>query len=343
MQQWEETSMSELRLSSPLSVQSPWLRVLGALVLVFALGCLFSAGGAFFHWNTHRDMLRQVSVYGMLASGMTLVVLTGGIDLSVGSVLGLVSVLFSLTSIHLGWPAWAAVSACLGAGAVCGLVSGGLITKLRMQPFIATLSMMVFARGLAKWVSGGQKISTSVAAEDGSFQNIALPEMFSFLDQKVFHDSLTVVSIVFVIAIALVWVLASKTRWGRYFYAVGGNEEASRLSGVPIVSTKLLAYGVSGLLAAVAGICQAAQEQQGDPEAGMGYELTAIAMVVIGGTSLAGGRGSVAMTLLGIMTIGYLDKILSMNAVGEPLRLILTGIIIVAAVWLQRSSRKEWN
>ena len=135
------------------------------------------------------------------------------------------------------------------------------------------------------------------------------------------------------------WVLMSKHRWGRYLYAIGGNEEASRLSGVPVVAAKTLAYVASGMFAAVAGICQAAQEQQGDPEAGMGYELMAIAMVVIGGTSLMGGRGGIGLTLLGVLTIGYLDKILSINAVPEAGRLVLTGIIIIVAVLTQRRRR----
>ena len=124
-----------------------------------------------------------------------------------------------------------------------------------------------------------------------------------------------------------------------YLYAIGGNEEASRLSGVPVVTAKIFAYLLSGLFAAVAGICQAAQEQQGDPEAGVGYELIAIAMVVIGGTNLMGGRGGMGLTLLGVLTIGYLDKILSINAVPEAGRLMMTGVIIVVAVLTQRRSR----
>ncbi len=119
-------------------------------------------------------------------------------------------------------------------------------------------------------------------------------------------------------------------------YAIGGNEAAARLSGVPVGAMKLLAYGSCGLFCAVAGICQAAQEQQGDPEAGVGYELNAIAIVVIGGTNLMGGRGGIGLTLLGTLIIGYIDKILSINAVGEASRLMLTGAIIVAAVLVQR-------
>jgi len=147
------------------------------------------------------------------------------------------------------------------------------------------------------------------------------------------------VTVIFLVCVAVAWVALSKHRWGRYLYAIGGNEEAARLSGVPVVAAKIWAYAACGFFAAVAGLCQAAQEQQGDPEAGAGYELYAIAMVVIGGTSLMGGRGGICLTLLGVLTIGYLDKILSINAVPEAGRLVLTGIIIVAAVLTQRRGR----
>ena len=148
--------------------------------------------------------------------------------------------------------------------------------------------------------------------------------------------AVAVVTLVFLACLAFSWVVLAKLRYGRYLYATGGNEEAARLSGVPVARAKLLAYGLSGLFSAVAGICQAAQELQGDPEAGVSYELTAIAIAVIGGNSLAGGRGGIGLTLLGALPIGYLEKILSINAVGESSRLMLTGAIIIAAVLLQR-------
>ena len=163
--------------------------------------------------------------------------------------------------------------------------------------------------------------------------------MFEFLNKALYGNSIAVVTLVFLVCLAITYVVLSHLRWGRYMYAIGGNEEATRLSGAPVTFTKLLAYGLGGLFAAVAGMCQAAQEMQGDPEAGTGYELTAIAMVVIGGTSLAGGRGGVGLTLVGALTIGYLEKILSINAVPEATRLMLTGAIIVGAVLFQRTRK----
>jgi ribose transport system permease protein len=321
-------------------LRSPLTRAGAALALIVLMGVIFNADGAFFHWDTHRDMLRHISVFAVLACGMTLVIITAGIDLSVGSVLGFTAVLFSILTLQKAWSPWLAIPACLAAGLLCGAVSGGLVAKFRIQPFIATLAMMVFARGLAKWISGGKKISTAVLQPDGTYKYTEIPRIFDGLNSKILGGNIAVVTLVFLACVLVCWVVLARLRWGRYLYAVGGNEEASRLSGIPVRSAKLLAYGLSGMFAAVAGICQAAQELQGDPEAGATYELTAIAIVVIGGTSLMGGRGSIGLTLVGAMTIGYLEKILSINAVGEATRLMLTGAIIVGAVLFQMARKK---
>jgi ribose transport system permease protein len=318
----------------------PATRALVALLFVLILGWIFNANGAFFKIGTHRDALRQASVYGILACGLTLVIISGGIDLAVGSVLALVSVSFSLMSIHWGMSPWVSLPFALMVGLVCGAVSGGVTAAWGIQPFIATLAMMVFARGLAKTVSGGMKVSTAVKNPDGTYRYVDVPGLFRFIDSRVLGGHLAVVTVIFLVCAIVAWVLLSRHCLGRYVYAIGGNEEAARLSGVPVRLTKVLAYSASGLMAAVAGICQAAQEQQGDPEAGAGYELTAIAIVVIGGTTLSGGRGGIGLTLLGTLTIGYLDKILSINAVPEASRLMLTGAIIVVAVLAQRRKRR---
>jgi ribose transport system permease protein len=314
-------------------------RALLALLLVLAAGVAFNADGAFFKIGTHRDTLRQASVYGILACGMTLVIISAGIDLAVGSLVALTAVCSATMAIHWNWPAWQVVPASLALGALCGSIAGWITAGWRVQPFIATLAMMVLARGLAKYASGGMKVSTAVQNADGSYHYVLVPPLFTAIDRQILGGNLSIVTVIFLLCVALSWLALSKHRWGRYLYAIGGNEEAARLSGVPVVGAKVAAYAASGLFAAVAGLCQAAQEQQGDPEAGAGYELFAIAMVVIGGTSLMGGRGGIGLTLLGVLTIGYLDKILSINAVPEAGRLVLTGVIIVAAVMTQRRYR----
>jgi ribose transport system permease protein len=307
---------------------TPLARALASLLLILALGAVFNAGGAFFHLGTHLGLLREIAVDGILACGMTLVIVAGGIDLSVGSVLGLSAVAFALLTMPYGLGAPVAIALVLALGAAAGAVSGGLIAFFRIQPFVVTLAMMVFARGLAKHLAGGRKVASA-----------SLPPVFDALDGRVLGDTLPVVTLVFLGCVAVTWVVLDRLRLGRYLYAVGGNAEAARLSGVPIRRVVVLAYALSGLFAAVAGICQAAQETHGDPETGMGYELDAIAMVVVGGTRLEGGRGGIALTVVGALTIGYLQKILSLNAFSTETRLMMTGAILVGAVLFQRGRR----
>jgi ribose transport system permease protein len=314
-------------------------RALIALLLVLVVGMIFNADGAFFKIGTHRDTLRQASVYGILACGLTLVIICGGIDLAVGSVLAVVAVCGARMAIHWGWSGWLVVPACLLIGGAGGGLSGLVTARMRVQPFIATLAMMVLARGAAKYASGGMKVSTAVKNLDGTYNYVEVPALFRGIDTRILGGNVSMVTVIFALCVVAAWFILSRLVWGRYLYAIGNNEEAARFSAVPTVLAKAGAYIASGVFAAVAGLCQAAQEQQGDPETGAGYELIAIAMVVIGGTSLAGGRGGMGLTLLGVLTIGYLDKILSINAVPEAGRLMLTGVIIVAAVLTQRRGR----
>jgi len=245
-------------------------------------------------------------------------------------------VFFAWFTLPLGWPALYAIPVVLAVGLALGSLSGALVARMRIQPFIVTLAMMVFARGLAKVVSGGQKITNYVMMPDGSSRIIEHPPIYELIDSRILGGNISVVTLIFAACVLVTWVVLARLRLGRHIYAVGSNEEAARLSGVPVRRTLISAYAISGLCAAIAGICQAAQETHGDPETGMAYELDAIAMVVIGGTTLAGGKGSVVLTLIGVLTIGYLQKILSLNAAPEATRLMLTGAIIICAVLFQR-------
>ncbi len=311
-------------------LQSPPARALLALLAVIAIGCVFPQEGTFFRWSMHRDMLGDIAVPGVLACGMTIVILSGGIDLAVASLLGLSAVGFALLTLPLGWSAAAAIAAVLAGGLASGAASGALVARFRLQPFIVTLAMMVFARGLAKQLSGGKKVSAYTAGRS------ALPPVFDLLDTRVLGGNVAIVTLVFLACVGLTWFILRRMRLGRWLYAVGGNAEAARFSGVPVARVLVAAYALSGLFAAVAGICQAALEKHGDPDTAMGYELDAIAMVVIGGTSLSGGKGGVGLTLLGVLTIGYLRKILSINAFSIETRMMLTGVIIVGAALVQR-------
>jgi len=325
----------------PSVLLSPRVRPFVPLVAVLVFGCVLNANGAFFEWQTHRAVLREIAVGGILASGMTVVIVSGGIDLAVGSVLALSAVSFAWLTLLHGWPGFFALPLVLLVGAAAGALSGALVAWPRMQPFIVTLALMVFARGLAKELSGGQKISTYVQDPSGAFHSVPLPAVFEALDGRVLGGNVSVVTLVFLASALVTWVILERLRIGRYLFAVGGNFEAARLSGVPVRFTLVFAYVLSGIFAALAGICQAAQETHGDPETGLGYELDAIAMVVLGGTSLMGGRGGVELTVIGALTLGYLEKILSLNAYSSELRLMLTGVILVLAVLFQRRFGRE--
>ncbi len=311
------------------------LRLAVPLAVVLVLGAVFNQGGAFFTWDTHRAVLGEVSVLGILACGMTVVVITGGIDLAVGSVLAVGAVAIALFTMPLGWPAPLALAAVLAMGAAAGATSGVLVGRSRMPAFVATLGMMVFARGLAKHLSDGKKVTRHFVDTAGEPRSVELPGLFELLDSRVLGGQLSVVTLVLAACVALTWVVLRKLSLGRHLYAVGGSVDAARLAGVPVRRTFVLAYALSGLFAAIAGVCQAARETHGDPETGAGYELDAIAMVVLGGASLSGGRGGVGGTLVGVLTIGYLQKVLSLNAFSLEARLMLTGAIVVGAVLLQ--------
>lgn len=316
-----------------------------ALAAVFVLGAALSprnlrTGEIVFltAWN-QSNVLFEYSEYGLLAAGMTLVILTAGIDLSVGSVLGFIATLFSYLIIAHGLSLGPAVLICLLAGSLIGALSGLLVAKLRMQPFVATLAMMVAARGAAKLVSGGIKIAHGAqpwyALQDHP------PWVFEWMTKPFAGGWLRPVTLLFLTTTVIMALVVHYTRFGRHLYAIGGNEEAARLSGIAVGRTKVLAYLISGLTGALAGVCNACHLGYGDPEAGFTYELDAIAAVVIGGTSLMGGRGGMMLTLIGTLIIGYANKILSLLGWQEAQRLLAKGSIIVLAVLIQETRRQR--
>ncbi|NSW57129.1 MAG: ABC transporter permease [Armatimonadetes bacterium] len=320
-------------------------RGIAALVAVFILGCIVSPRNlrtgeiVFLTPGNQSNVLFEYSEYGLLAVGMTLVILTAGIDLSVGSVLGFIATLFSFLIIAKGVSLGPAVLICIIAGCGIGATNGLLVAKLRIQPFVATLAMMVAARGAAKLVSGGIKIAHG--ARPWYILQDAPPRVFEWMTAPYAGGWLRPVTLLFLVTIILAALIVRYTRFGRYLYAVGGNEEAARLSGVDVARTKILAYLISGITAALAGISSACRMGYGDPEAGATFELDAIAAVVIGGSSLMGGRGGVMLTLIGTLIIGYVNKILSLIGWQEAQRLLAKGVIIVLAVVIQETRRRR--
>ena len=272
------------------------------------------------HFLTVANMLNvmeQTSINAIVAVGMTYVIITGGIDLSVGSMLALSGVVLA-SGLKAAWPAALAVVAALGVGAASGLVKGLVIAFGRLPPFIMTLGMMSVARGGALLFTDGRPISGFGAG----FRAIATGRVLGIP-----------APILLTLAIyALAHLVLSRTRFGRYVYGIGGNEEATRLSGVDVRFHKTMVYVVSGVTSAIAAVLLTARLNTAQPIAGIMYELDAIAAVVIGGTSLSGGDGNLGGTLIGALTMGVLRNGLNLLGVSSFLQQLVIGVVIIVAV-----------
>ena len=295
-------------------------------VLLLISGLLATATDSFATASNLTNVARQVSINGILAVGVTFVLLTGGVDLSLGSVVALSGVACA-TFAHPGdHPVIIPIAVGLLTGATCGLVNGVLVTKGGVAPFIVTLGMMTGARGLALILSGGRPVanmSDELTALAGDCGGVPIPVLC------------------FAGVAAAAWCLLRDFRLGRHIYAVGGNEAAARAAGVPVERVKLFAYGLCGLLTGLAGVVLAARITTGQPNAGQAYELDAIAAVVIGGTSLAGGVGTITGTLLGVLLIGVINNGLDLLGVSSYYQAVIKGVIIVGAVWLDRRQARS--
>lgn len=305
------------------------------LVLVFAAAIVFSPHRdgelVFLGSGNLFNVVRAISEIGIIAVGMTLVILVGGIDLSVGSVMGLASVGVALLLTSGGWGLVPGVLMILALGFGFGLLQGIASARFRIQSFIVTLAGMQIARGIARMWSGGEGVSITYG--DGPGQ---APVPFSLLGERTFGGVVPIPALFFVVVAALAVLVLRASAFSRHVYAIGGNEKAAVLSGVPVIRVKVLVFGLCGLLAALAGIVHAGQYNFGGPNDGTGYELNAIAAVVIGGTSLSGGRGSVSGTVAGALLVGVLDNILQLNDIDSNVQLIVVGVVIVLAAGLQR-------
>jgi len=305
------------------------------LILVFVAAVILSPrkNGALLFLDSDNlfNVVRSVSETGILAVGMTLVILIGGIDLSVGSVLGLASVGASVLLVEDGLGVIPASLLVLAIGLGFGLLQGVASAKFGIQAFIVTLAGMQIARGLARIWSDGQGVSITYGDAPGQ-----APVMFSLLGERTFNGLVPVPAVIFVVVAVLAAVLLRVSAFSRHIYAIGGNEKAARLSGVPVVRVKVAVFGICGLLAALAGIVHAGQLNFGGPNDGSMYELDAIAAVVIGGTSLSGGRGTMLGTVAGALLVGVLRNILALNNVDSNIQLLIVGLVIVLAAGLQQ-------
>lgn len=299
------------------------LQTWGLPIALLLIGAAMSfAHPAFLTTPNLINVARQVSINGILAVGVTLVLLTGGVDLSLGSVVALAGVVGASLAQAGAYPVFVVVAAGVAAGACCGAINGVVVTRGRVPSFIATLGMMTAARGLALVVSNGRPVSN-------------LSPDFTRLGGDL--GRLPIPVIVLAVVALLEWVVLKHFRLGRHIHAVGGNPEAARAAGIRVGAIGMIVYTACGALAGVAGLVLAARITTGQPNAGVGFELDAIAAVVIGGTSLSGGVGRISGTILGVLLIGVINNGLDLLAVSSYYQAIVKGVIIIGAVWLDRN------
>ncbi len=300
---------------------TPWWQRLGPLVGLLLLCVTLSiASPHFLTIDNLLNVLRQSAINAILGLGQLMVIITAGIDLSIGSVMGLCNVALAML-LHAGWHPVAACVMVLALGSGVGLLNGLLLTKLRLpHPFISTLGTMNVGRGVALLLAGGIPISGLSPGFRAAFGGDAL--------------GLPMPIVVAAVAYLCGHVFLARTVWGRDLYAIGGNREAARLSGIPVNSRLNLAYTLSGCAAALAGLVLAARMNSGFPLAGTGAELDAIAAVIIGGASFFGGVGGVGGTMIGALIIAFLRNGLNLLDVSAYWQVIVIGAVIVAAVWI---------
>ena len=303
------------------------LLALGALVILLVFFSIVVPH--FASTNNYIDILTATAVNGVLATGVTFVIITGGIDLSVGTAMTFTSVVMGIVSVNWGLPLPFGLAAALAAGAVVGIANGALIAKAKLPPFIATLGMLYVTLGFAQVISNVRPIYFE--APQPAFQAF-------FMGKPI----LGIPNIVWVMlgGAAVAWILLNKTILGRYTFALGSNEEATRLSGVNVDLWKIAVYAVNGLFVGLGGIVIASRMNSAQPGLGMGYELDAIAAAVIGGTSLSGGEGSVVGTIIGAFLISTLRIGLSVAGIPDQWKSVITGLVVIGAVWLDILRRR---
>jgi ribose transport system permease protein len=305
-----------------IGVQGPLLGlILLCVIFTFTTNVFFSVRNAL-------NILDQVTVLGILAVGMTLVIVIGGIDLSVGSILAFAMMVMGWLKDSFSVPLPLAILIALLCGAVCGLINGLLVTKARLPAFIATLAMMSISRGLANIVTDGRQV-------------VGFPDWFTSLSTVRHFGFLSITVALFLILVAITWIFLRYRSAGRSLYAIGGSAEVARLAGIKVQSQTIWVYIAAGTLAGIAGIAQASRLDSSEPSAGLGYELDTIAAVVIGGASLSGGIGGIGGTIVGVLIIGVLHNGLNLIGVSPFIQQVIIGAVIAVAVMADTLRRKE--
>lgn len=294
--------------------------LLGLIILIIIVSVL---NPSFLEPLNILNLLRQVSINALIAFGMTFVILTGGIDLSVGSILALSSAFIANMLVSGFEPILAIIIGCF-LGGMMGMINGLMITQGKMAPFIATLATITIFRGLTLVYTDGNPITG--LGDSMTFQLLGRGYQFG----------IPVPAITMIITFAVLWVILHKTSFGRKTYAIGGNEKAAIVSGIKVSRFKIMIYSLAGLFSALAGAILTSRLNSAQPTAGTSYELDAIAAVVLGGTSLSGGRGRIVGTLIGALIIGTLNNGLNLLGVSSFYQMVVKGIVILIAVLINR-------
>ncbi len=310
-------------------------KLLAFLSLIILFVFFSFASPAFAEMDNVLAILQATAVNGVLAVAATFSIITGGIDLSVGTLMTFCSVIAGVFLTYWGLPLWVGVIGTIAMGAFCGGISGTLIAKLKIPPFIATLGMMWAVKGLALVISGTKPIYFN---DTPGFDEISQGSLIGDIIPAVPIPN--GVLILFAVAI-LATIVLTRTVFGRYTFALGSNEEAARLSGVNVDAWKIAVYAVAGGVVAVSGLIMASRLNSAQPALGQGYELEAIAAVVIGGTSLSGGTGTILGTIIGAFIISVLTNGLRIMSVAQEWQTVVTGVIIILAVYADILRRKR--
>jgi ribose transport system permease protein len=306
-------------------------QLLAAASLVLIVAFFSIASPHFFTANNLISILTAATVTGILALGTTFVIITGGIDLSIGTGMILCGVMAGVFITFWGWPVWVGVVATILFGGLLGLINGTNVSVLGIPPFIATLGMMLIAAGLSLVISGTKPIYFTDTPEFGSLMNLSI----------IPGARLPLGVVIFVVMIVIAAVILSKTVLGRYAFSIGSNEDATALSGVNVRRWKIAIYAMSGLFVGLAGVLSASRLSSAQPTGGMGLELEAIAAVVIGGTSLQGGKGSIIGTVIGALIMAVLTNGLRIISVPQEWQSVAVGIVILVAVYLDMLRRRR--
>ncbi|MCI8651049.1 MAG: ribose ABC transporter permease [Oscillospiraceae bacterium] len=302
------------------------------IIMVLVIIVLGMIEPSFLRLSNFSNIFKQIATNAILAAGMSFVILTGGIDISVGSALALVGAV-SVNLIAGGMNIVMVLMLSIAMGALIGLFNGIFIAYFRLQPMIVTLATMSICRGLTNIYTKGAPITLKTSLASG--------KIYKWIGSGTLFGGIPFSLVLVVVLYAMAYYVLNKTAYGRQVYAVGGNEEAARLSGINSTRAKMMAYVICGMTAALAGIIISARVSSAQPNAGEGYEMDAIAAVVIGGTSLRGGEGRVLYTIMGALIIGMLNNIMNLVGVESYYQTVVKGVVILVAVLLDARTSKS--